>query len=217
MNDKKLKLEMRDPETLVPNAWNPNVMSPENEQKLEASMDRLGMFKPLLVREIDGGVLELLGGEHRWEIARRRGEQVPVINLGRLDDNRAKEISLLDNGRYGTDDSLRLAEVLDGLGDVSELASFMPFSDTDLASIFSSVNIALDDLDLGVDDDLPTQKPKEKPEQTHAMMRFRVPIEDMGDISKLIERIQKENGLKDDDSLTNAGHALVILAKRSEI
>ena len=53
-------------------------------------------------------------------------EKVPIIDLGRIDDVKAREISLVDNGKYGTEDLGKLAEQLKMLGDTTELASFMP-------------------------------------------------------------------------------------------
>lgn len=203
------------PERLRHNGWNTNVVSPENEAKIDASITRLGLFKPIIVRELADGTLEILGGAHRRDAAiRLKLGEVPVTNLGRVDDKRAKEISLVDNGRYGNDDTLRLAELLDGLGSPDDLASFMPYTDADFASIFSSVNIALDDLDIPDDDGSPAVLPKEKAVQTHQVMRFKVPVEDVGAISELIEATMKTQRFTEDDSLTNAGNALVHLLTR---
>ena len=216
MNTNKIKVEMLSPERLSPNPWNTNVVSPENQQKLEASIERFGMFKPIVVREIDGG-LQIIGGQHRWEgsVSMKLAE-VPVVNLGRISDKKAKEISLVDNGRYGADDTLQLAELLDDIGvGAEELASFMPFSESDFASIFSSVNISLDDLDLPDDDEVPASAAP-KPAQTHQIMRFKVPVDDVSVITDLIERTMKEQRFTDEDSLSNAGNALVHLLSKAK-
>ena len=119
---------------LFPNPWNTNVVSPENQSKIEESIKRFGMFKPLVVRTLSDGRLEILGGQHRWEAAKALGiEQVEVVDLGEIDDKKAKEISLVDNGRYGVDDGLRLSELLRELGDVEE---YLPYSEADLNQIF---------------------------------------------------------------------------------
>lgn len=211
------EVELLSPDLLVPNPWNTNVVSPDNEAKLESSIKRFGMFKPVVVRELADGTLQIIGGEHRAGAAKRMGiKQIPVVNLGRIDDNKAKEISLVDNGRYGADDTLQLAELLEGLGSADELASFMPYSETDLASIFSSVNIALDDLDLDDAEEVAPSLPKEKPLQTHAVIRFKVPVDDQGWIVDLVEKTMKQQKFTESDSLTNAGDALVHLLKTSE-
>jgi ParB family transcriptional regulator, chromosome partitioning protein len=203
------------PERLKHNGWNTNVVSPDNEAKIDESIKRLGLFKPIICRELADGTLEILGGAHRRDSAiRLKMPEVPVTNLGRVDDKRAKEISLVDNGRYGNDDTLRLAELLDGLGSPDDLATFMPYTDADFASIFSSVNIALDDLDIPDDDGSPAPLPKEKVAQTHQIMRFKVPVEDVGTITDLVESTMKAQRYTEDDALTNAGHALVHLLTR---
>jgi ParB family chromosome partitioning protein len=208
---------LADPASLKPNPWNTNVVSPDNEAKLDQSIRRLGMFKPVVARELADGSLQIIGGEHRAAAAvRLKLAKIPVINLGKIDDAKAKEIGLVDNGRYGADNTLQLAELLDSLGSADELASFMPYSEGDIASIFSSVNIALDDLDLPDVDDTATTSPKEKPSQTHQIMRFKVPVEDIDDVTALIEKTMKVQKFTESDSLTNAGDALVYLLKASQ-
>lgn len=211
MNNNKIKVETLAPERLSPNLWNVNVVAPEQQHKLEASIKRFGMFKPIVVREIDGA-LEIIGGQHRWEAAKSLGmTEVPVVNLGRVNDKKAKEISLVDNSRYGADDTLQLAELLEDIGvGTEELASFMPYSESDFASIFSSVNISLDDLDLSSDDEVPISSAP-KPAQTHQVVRFKVPVDDVATVTDMIERTMKEQRYTDEDSLSNAGNALVHL------
>lgn len=217
MNPNKIKVETLAPQRLTPNPWNTNVVSPENQQKLEASITRFGMFKPIVVREVGDGDLQIIGGQHRWEAAQAlKMAEVPVVNLGRLSDKKAKEISLVDNGRYGADDTLQLAELLEDIGvGAEELSSFMPYSESDFASIFSSVNISLDDLDLPDEDEIP-KSASPKPAQTHQIMRFKVPVDDVAVITDLIERTMKEQRFTDEDSLSNAGNALVHLLSNQE-
>lgn len=203
-----------DVHALRPNGWNTNIVGPENEAKLDEAIRRLGMFKPLVVRETDAGY-EILGGEHRWEACKRLGyTNVPVMNLGRISDQVAKEICLADNSRYGTDDTIALAELLNDLGSADELQSFLPYSDTDLSDIFASTDIALDDLD--VDDELETRRKEDEPKsakapKTHTVMRFKISLIDAEKITDLIARTQKRHGYDSADELTNAGDALVHL------
>jgi ParB family chromosome partitioning protein len=66
-----MRYAMVDPRLIEPNPWNTNIVSHENELKLRASIERNGMFKPVLVREISMGhcKLQSLGGWHRVEQA----------------------------------------------------------------------------------------------------------------------------------------------------
>jgi ParB family chromosome partitioning protein len=165
----------------------------------------------VVVRTLDDGSLEILGGEHRATIARKLGmAEIPVINVGRIDDDRAKEIGLVDNSRYGHDDTLALAELLKELGDTDALQTFLPLSNDDLASIFAAETIALDDLDAPADDG----PVRERPSPTHQIMRFKVPVADVAPIQAIVERVMREKNYIGEDSMTNAGNALVDLFKK---
>lgn len=205
-----------DPAILKPNPWNTNHVSPDNQAKLDEAISRLGMFKPIVVRELEDGGFEILGGEHRRDSAVRLGiNPVPVICVGRIDEKLAKEIGLADNARYGTDDMLSLAGLLESLGeDEHDLATFLPYTDTDLKAIFSTVNIDVDSLDFDENDadDIEIPEPATaKAPKTHTVMRFKVAISDSERLAKLIKDAQKRFGFTEDDELTNAGDALVHL------
>lgn len=208
---KELKIDNLDPEILEPNPWNTNHVSPENEEKLQTSLKKFGFTRPIIVREFNDG-LQIIGGEHRWQVARKMGlETVPVVNLGKIDEKRAKEIGLIDNGRYGQDDTLQLAELLKELGDAEEILSYLPYSDKDLDQLFAASDIALDDLDsLDPDEPLPDLSGVGKA-QEFQIMRFKIPMEDVSRVQALVEATMKSQRLTGDDSLMNAGNALVYL------
>lgn len=202
---------------LRPNPWNTNIVPPDNEAKLEQSMRRNGVFRPIIAREIDENgttVLEIIGGEHRWGLAKKIGlAEVPVVNMGPITDLQAKEIGVIDNTRYGADDALSFAELLKSLGDVDELQSFLPYAEEQFKDIFSVSDIALDDLEFAQDDEIvdAPEPAAAKAPKTHSMLRFKVPLQDAERISALIGRTQKQHGLNTADELTNAGDALVHL------
>lgn len=202
---------------LKPNTWNTNQVSLENQEKIKASLERFGMFRPVLARQTNTEKLEIVGGQHRWQVAKQLGyKTIPVVNLGLLDDKSAKEIGLVDNGRYGEDDTLMLAELLNSLGDTTDILSYMPYTNDELENIFLSSSIALDSLDIEDDDshslslsDLPS-----KALQTHQIMRFKIPMEDSAFLQKLIEATMKSQGYVEEDSLSNAGNALIHLIRK---
>lgn len=205
-----------DIDSLIPNPWNTNHVSPDNEAKIEASLKRLGWAKPIIVRSLADGTLEILGGEHRWRAAKRLGyKQVPIFNLGTVDDAKAKEIGLVDNARYGDDDALELSELMKTMGTPDELAVFLPYTDADLNAIFSASTLALDSLEPEADTNTGPDLPTERAVQTHQFMRFKVPIEDAQKVEQAIEAIMKVQGFTQEDSLANAGNALVHLCKES--
>lgn len=200
------------------NPWNPNVLDPASEAKLDASVLRLGFFKPIIARELDDGSLEILGGHHRWESAiRLLIPEVPIINLGKVDDKKAKEIGLADNGRWGHDDAGKLAEVLADL-DLDEISEFLPYSENDLSSIIATSEIDLDDLNLDDDDDVDLSDDTKAPPTT-TIMRFKVPVRDAEAISETITRVAVAQGFDGSNALTNAGDALIhlLLGERDDL
>jgi ParB family chromosome partitioning protein len=138
--------------------------------------------------------------------------EVPVFNLGPISEAQAKETGLADNARYGFDDTIDLAKLL---GEIDDVQSYLPWSETEISSIFASSDIALDDLDLDDRFDKAASEPDELPTakapKTHAMMRFQVPLLDAERITKLIAKVQKRHGFTTGSELINAGDALVHL------
>lgn len=207
---------------LKPNSWNTNVVTPENEVKIKESIARFGLFKPIIARNSSGGFQEIIGGEHRWMVAKKMGLQtVPVISLGDVDDKRAKEIGLVDNGRYGDDDGLQLSELLKSLGSIEEMSSFLPYTGGEMKDMFTLTDsIRFDDLsldDINEDEVLDLEEPvKAKVPKTHAVMKFNIPAEDYLDVRTRIEEIIRERGFTDGNFQTNAGNALVYLLRSDE-
>lgn len=218
MHTNKIEITWADPTTLIPNTWNPNKVSPENMEKLEKGLDEVGLWHPIYVREVEGR-LEILGGKHRCDILKARGiKRVPIINCGPIDDKKAKEISLVDNLRYGEDDTIKLAELMESIGDSDFLSSFVPMDDDTLESILKVNDIDLSSLDIDETDEADEADEATPPEiQTHQIMRFKVPITEAYKIEALIEGAVKSQNLTKSDSLTNAGDALVYVLLGAKI
>ena len=207
----KIHIEYRAPSELRPNPWNSNHVGPEMEAKLEASIKEFGFIRPILCRRLEDGSLQILGGEHRTRKAEQMGiEEVPVVILVNVNDKRAKAMGLVDNGQYGNDDALKLSEILGDIG--ADLLGLLPFNEQDLAGIFSSTSVDLDD--LGFDDkdedhgELDTPAPRAT--LTHQVMRFKVPVEDAEGVEKFIQAVVKSRGYSSEqDSMVQVGMALV--------
>lgn len=220
-----IQFEMLDPTKVRPSPWNANVVSHENEEKLRASIERHGMFKPILVRVyVDASTgeetLQCIGGWHRCEQAIELGySEVPAINLGAISDEKAKEISLADNARYGIDDTLKLSEILGDL-DTGALEDILPWTSRDIAALTASLSVDIDNLELDEPvipdaDDEPEEKTA-KPMKTHQNLRFRNSIQDAARISEMVNRTMNEQGFNTEDDLTNAGDALAFLLLKEE-
>lgn len=201
-------------DALKENPWNPNVVDPINQEKLERSLQQDGLQNPIIVRTLDDGTLQVLSGWHRTLAARKLGwEQIQCINVGTIDDAIAKKAVLIGNSRFGDDDPTLMASLLSS-DDISaeDLLSTLPFDEDALTAIFSHEGINLDDLELDNEEiDLEIDISESTSKKTHQIMRFKVSFDDAIAISDLIAKTKKEQGFSESDDLTNAGDALVYL------
>ena len=205
----KIQIQYFNPAEIEFSEWNPNYVPPENMEKLEASLDRLSNFRPILLREFNGKLV-VIGGEHRLRIAKKRNERIPAINLGVITDQQAKEIALADNARFGHEDAIKMSELVLSLPNPEELTHFLPMTESDLDVLTASAKIDLDALeDLTKEED---RAPRvERTGATFKIMRFKVPVADAIAVEDLIHQITASQGFTESDSLTNAGDALVYL------
>lgn len=201
-----------DPKLLTFSPWNVNSVSPENMAKLKESVKRNGIFRPVVVREVNGQY-QVIAGEHTTRVAVELGlGTIDVYNLGPIDERKAKEISIVDNQHYGVEDAFGLGALLKEID--ADPGSFLPFSDYELTKIFQSATIDLDSLELPdelMDDDDGQEEAITSARVDFQMMRFKVPLKDAEFVTRCIEAVIKRQGLKDTDSLASAGMALVHL------
>lgn len=209
-----MKVELVDPRLLKPNPWNSNRVSPENMEKLKRSITDLGFATAVVVRAVRGG-LEILGGQHRTEAAVELGlSEIPVVNLGKIDDVKAKKIGLVDNHRYGNDDAAMLAKIIEGIGeDAVDLSYILPVGRADIESIIGLGDIDLDSIGLAPSDDDRDPEPttSTRPAKTHEIVKFRLTLGDAEKLRALIERTIRKEKFDDKDEMTAAGDALSFL------
>lgn len=207
------------PKKINKNQWNTNHVSAENESKLDNSIKEYGMFKPILCRTVNDQ-LEVIGGEHRLEAAIRNGfQEVPIINLGNITDDKAKKLSLIDNGRYGTDDFEELQALLKTLEQPNDLAQVLPYSLEDFDTLFKANEVNLDDIpsfqDESLDDTELFSQLDKKQTQTDeipaAVVKFKIPLEYTQDLDKMLRGKQTELHTEYSDPMLNAGRALMAL------
>lgn len=221
-----MEVEYVNPHDLRPNPWNPNAVDPVNQAKLENSIRRDGIKRPIVVRQLDNGDYQIIGGQHRTEAAIELGMKgVPIINRGKISDAEAKKETLLDNYRYGSDNLDRLSALLSDpdIGDAATLLDTMPIDEEELAEYFSHITSENIDLDIEAELDDGSAKPDEeddlvdlstgKPLKTHTIIRFRVSVEDQAKLAELFKQTKIDEGLVTSDDLTNDGDALVHLLR----
>lgn len=187
------------PFELAANPWNSNKVDRESFNKLKKSMEHYGAFKPIVVRTLpDMKTLEILGGYHRNEAAKELGwKEVPIFDLGMIDDSRAKEIALIDNTRYGSDDEALLEKLLSEITDLDNLAAIMP----------ESVEIDLPEVEDSIEEMEETIR-EEKPEETHKVLKYKLELDKAEDVEAILARIAYDNDFKHKDGYANYAEAL---------
>ena len=213
-----LKYSQVCPTRLKPNPWNSNKLSPDAEEKLEQSIHRFGLYRPIVVRQVRGSrKLEIVGGQHRWEIAKKlKIKKVPIVNLGNVSDVVSKEIGLVDNARYGQDDSELLNNIIKDLVNNTskeDLTSFLPMTNEDITSLIEIEEIDFDMLDPDDDEVNLDAEPDVQHAPSHQIMRFKVHVRDAEAVTEYIEKIMTREGYAGPDHLMNAGDALVQIVK----
>lgn len=206
---------------LTESPWNPNEVDPINQEKLINSIKTVGIFKPIIVRTLDDDSLQIIGGQHRARALRSMGEaQVWIKNLGKITDEQAKKIALIDNSQYGELNNQLFADLVgDGeLGSLEDILNFLPMEQDELINIFDHSSTDFDSLEMEFDDDddsidlEPLTSPSTNKSQ---ILRFKVPQEDAHIITDCINRVKAEQGYTESDELTNAGDALIHFFKET--
>lgn len=204
---------------LRPNPWNTNSVGAQNFEKLKGSIEKLGFFKPILARELADAQFEILGGEHRWRAAMEQGiSTVPVISVGKISDLVAKQMSLVDNERYGEDDQVALQRLIEEIQSELDyqLSEIAPYDDELAATLARESAIDLEMLEaLSRGDEEPVEKDsREKAERVgaeHQTMRFKVTFDASDRVTETIKSIIKEQAINTGNDMENAGEALVWL------
>ncbi len=140
---------MVDVRQVKPNKWNYNTQTPAVFQKVVESIRRYGFSDPVVVRELGTtphALYEVINGEHRWRAAIELGmKEIPVFNLGKVEDVRAKQLCITLNELGGTSDEVRLAELLREITldqPVASIEQVMPFSSNEMKQLLDSVDFS---------------------------------------------------------------------------
>lgn len=117
-----------DIDLIEPNPWNPNQMSGDMLEKEIESVHRFGFIDPVTCRRL-GDIYQLIDGEHRWSVAKVHSgacvpdgkggytehigmRQLPVSDLGVVDDHVAKQMTIVLNETRGEAEPKKMGLVL---------------------------------------------------------------------------------------------------------
>lgn len=128
----------------MPNPWNPNVMDAEMFAKAIASLHQFGFVDPVTVRELGLHDYQIIDGFHRVKMALSHSALcdedqhvpcavIPVFNLGLVDEDVAKQLTIVLNETRGTPDREKLTRLVTELraragDDDRSLREVLPFA-----------------------------------------------------------------------------------------
>jgi ParB/RepB/Spo0J family partition protein len=188
-------------EQLAPNPWNPNRMSEAIRAKLKAYLQREGFVEPLVVRPL-GDCYQILGGFHRWEIAKELNYRTVPCVVVDVDDKRAKILSVNLNEMRGQSLPTLLANLVHDLSKelvLEDLEKQLPYSLDELK----------DSLDLlkipdGLDDFLRAEAQRQARERPQILTFV---VDDAEVVEEAIESVKRQQGIG------TRGKALVAIAR----
>lgn len=188
-------------EKLTPNPWNPNRMSDVMRAKLKVYLQREGFVEPLVVRPLGEG-FQILGGFHRWEIAKELGyPTVPCVVVD-VDDKRAKVLTINLNEMKGQSLPTLLANLVHDLSKelaMEDLEKQLPYSLDELND-----SLALLKIPDGLDDFLKAEAERQVQNRPQILTFV---VEDAEAVERAIETAKRELGLG------TRGAAIVAIAR----
>lgn len=114
------------------NPWNPNRMDDFMFNKEMESIKKFGVAQPIVVRDHEDDLFEIIDGEHRLRALDHLGwEQAPVWNMGQVPDTLAKQLTVVLNEIKGSPEKSKMSDLLKDLlsSETTEsLLTVLPFS-----------------------------------------------------------------------------------------
>jgi len=182
---------------LRPNPWNPNVMTTEMFEKEVESIREFGFVDPLTVRSLGElpNVYQIIDGEHRWKAGMELGmEEFPCIVVD-VDDDTAKQLTIVLNETRGQADEGKLATLVRDLAkkrDEAQLQRVLPYSPQRLRAMITNT----DQIDW---DALRDKRDKLKKDRERWVEKiYRMPVAAASVLDQAIERVRSEEGLDHD-------------------
>ena len=175
---------------VVPNPWNPNKQDDFIYEKELASIKAFGFVDPILCRTLGSG-WEIIDGEHRWRAAGDLGiNQVPIIDLGEVEEDEAKQLTIVLNETRGRPDPGKLRALL------GELASRK--SVTDLLQVLPYTREQFDGLVKPFDWDS-VERPRgpvgNGDGERWVLRSYRLPVDVAGVLDEALGRIERAEGI----------------------
>ena len=103
---------------IKPNNYNPKTTE-DHKDKYELIVEgikQMGMKSPIDVRELDGGMWEIIDGFHRWTACKELGWKIiPIASWGKINDIQARKITILKEKAKIPLDLIKTSQILNEL------------------------------------------------------------------------------------------------------
>jgi ParB/RepB/Spo0J family partition protein len=142
----ELQVREIDVDLIDPNTYNPNVMDPATERKLEADIKKRGVLYPILVRP-KGDRYEIIDGEHRWKTLKKLGHKIAPCLIKDSSDTDARVETLNTNYMRGEAVPGKLAGVLHDLNrtiTTGDLAGILPYDEARIVDTLDLLKMPTD-------------------------------------------------------------------------
>lgn len=107
---------------ILPIIYNPKLNYKENENnqlefdKVKKSLQKFGQLQPIIVRQLDDEIYEIVNGYHRFEAMKELGyTEIEVKDLGKIDFDQAVAIALQTEDTKIPIDNVELASLINTL------------------------------------------------------------------------------------------------------
>lgn len=136
---KTLKVDYVSPETIYPNAYNPNRQTERDFELLLSSMTEDGFTQPILVHR---ATREIVDGEHRWRAAQRLGlKEIPVVFVD-MTMEQMRISTLRHNRARGSEDielTIEILKDLRALGALEHAVDSLGMSEKELSALIEDL------------------------------------------------------------------------------
>lgn len=137
---------------LVKAPWNYKKEDDRKQRKLVAGIRRHGQVETIIVRELKGGKLEVVNGNHRLDaFVELKMDTVHAFNLGPVSQARASEVAISTNELRFEKDDVKLAglirDIQADMGKDEDLEALLPFGKGELTALTDILGMEWDQFD----------------------------------------------------------------------
>ena len=185
--------------------WNPNEASAEIMKRLRHSIERFGFLVPLVVRQLDDGRYETIGGAHRLQALQDIGESSATCVVVDVADVEARLLSQCLNHLAGEDNLGLRAELIKKVLEEKSLTEIVSLLPDSAESLMALSNLGQSDLAASL------QRWQAEQEARLRHLTFQLVPSELEIVEEALERAQ--DGVGTHEMPNKRGRALYLLCR----